>query len=313
MSDASNVPGDVFSGVEMGLGAWSWGDRLFWGFGRGYNEEDVHAAFETSLANGINLVDTAEVYAQGGSESRLGEFLKTTQHPVKVATKFLPYPWRLSRSSLLKALGRSLARLGRQRVELYQMHHPMPPVKIETWMEAMAEAYQRGWIGAVGVSNYDRSQMQDAYDALTRLGLPLASNQMEFHLLNRKIEKEGLLQQARDLGVTIMAYSPIASGVLSGKYTPEKPPEGFRSRRYNRAYLERIQPLMAEIRKIGLAHAGKTPAQVAINWTICKGTLPIPGAKNASQAEQNAGAIGWRLTDEEVARLDEFSDRVLKT
>ncbi|MCS6911395.1 MAG: aldo/keto reductase, partial [Anaerolineales bacterium] len=115
-----------------------------------------------------------------------------------------------------------------------------------------------------------------------------------------------LLALCHELDIRFIAYSPLEQGLLTGKYTPQNPPPGIRSQRY-RNLLARIQPLITALREIGEAHGGKTPAQVALNWCICKGTLPIPGAKNAKQAEQNAGALGWRLTQEEVARLDRVS------
>ncbi len=110
----------------------------------------------------------------------------------------------------------------------------------------------------------------------------------------------------------VIAYSPIEKGILSGKYTPGHLPPGLRQRIYSREYLERVQPLIALLRNLGQAHGGKTPAQVALNWAICKGALPIPGAKNAEQARQNAGALGWRLTSSEVASLDAASEQVMK-
>jgi len=162
----------------------------------------------------------------------------------------------------------------------------------------------------VGVSNYDRSWTQRAYVALAREGIRLASNQGEYSLINRKVEKNGLLKQCQEQGVRLIAYSPLGMGLLSGKYTPENPPTGIRGGRYNRRFLERLVPLLTRMKRIGSDHAGKAPAQVALNWVICKGALPIPGAKNVAQAEQNAGTLGWRLTDEEVALLDEASDKL---
>lgn len=300
----------VFEGIEMGVGAWAWGDRLMWGYGRGYDLGDLRAAFETSLASKIRFFDTAEVYGQGQSEQILGQFIKGTQDPVFVATKFMPFPWRLSRSALRKALDASLRRLGIPAVDLYQIHAPFPPVNIETWMGAMAEAHQAGLVLAIGVSNYDVDQMQVAYERLLREGIQLASNQMEFSLLNRRVEKNGLLKRCQELGVKLIAYSPLAMGVLSGKYTPENPPPGGRTLRFNRRLLEKVQPLLRLMNRIGSDHGGKTPVQVALNWAMCKGTLPIPGAKTMRQAEQNAGALGWRLTEDEVAELDSLSDRV---
>jgi len=272
----------------------------------------LRKVFQFNLDTGINFFDTAEIYGQGRSESFLGKFLRETDKPVKIATKFMPYPWRLRRQALVRSLRNSLKRLGRDQVELYQMHQPIPPVTIETWMEAMTEAYQAGLIQAVGVSNYNRDQTQRAYAALMRQGIQLASNQVEYHLLDRRIEKNGLMKLCQELGVAIIAYSPLAQGMLTGKYTPDNPPPGFRGSKYSRKFLTQIQPLIAALRKIGAEHAGKTPAQVAINWTICKGTISIPGEKNLRQAEQNAEALGWSLTEEEVAQLDAISDRVLE-
>ena len=298
--------------VELGIGTWAWGDRLFWGFGQNYQENDLRQVFDYCLQIGLNFFDTAEIYGQGRSESFLGEFIKTTSQPVKIATKFAPFPWKIGKAALLRSLRHSLDRLGLTRVDLYQMHFPIPFLRIENWMEAMAEAYQSGLVAAVGVSNYDRSQTQRAFDALTRLRVTLASNQLEYHLLDRTIEKNGLLTQSKDLGVAVIAYSPLAQGVLTGKYTPENPPQGVRSRRYNRRYLGQIQPLMMQLKKIGAAHAGKTPAQISLNWVMRKGAIPIPGAKTIEQAEMNAGALGWALDAEEVQQLDEITDRIDK-
>jgi aryl-alcohol dehydrogenase-like predicted oxidoreductase len=297
--------------TEMGLGAWSWGDRSMWNYGRGYTDADIEDAFRTSLSAGVNLVDTAEVYGSGRSEHLLGQFLKTTQTPVLVATKFMPYPWRLNRTALLNALHRSLERLGLEKVDLYQIHWPFPPYPVETWVEEIAKVAKAGLTRAVGVSNYDKNQMQRAYTVLIGADLPLASNQVEYHLLNRVVEKNGLLDRCKELGVRLIAYSPLAKGFLTAKYNPENPPPGVRG---NGAVpkLKRIQPLIELMWDIGNGHAGKSPAQVALNWIICKGALPIPGAKTAKQAAQNVGAIGWRLTPEEIKALDEASDKVAK-
>lgn len=302
----------IFEGVELGIGTWAWGDRMFWGYRQGYAEEDLRAAFDTCLAQGSTFFDTAEVYGQGMSEKLLGAFLKTTPARIQVATKFMPFPWRWTGRALARALQASLTRLGRAKVELYQIHWPLPPVRIETWMEALADAHQAGLVEAVGVSNYDRGQTQRAFDALQREGLRLASNQVEFHLLDRRIETNGLLQQCREMGVKVIAYSPLAQGMLTGKYTTDALPRGFRAQKYNRNYLQQVKPLVALLKKIGADHGGKNAAQVAINWCICKGTLPIPGVKNVAQAEQNCAAAGWRLSEGEMQALDELSARISK-
>lgn len=312
MSD--NLPDrhPILQDVNFMVGTWAWGDRFIWGYGQEYGREEITAAFEACLENGTTFFDTAEIYGQGKSEQFLGEFIREKPENIRVATKFIPYPWRLSRGNLLRALKASLHRLGLERVDLYQVHQPMPPIQPETWMDGMVEALQGGLISAAGVSNYSREWTDRSQNALIRAGFRLASNQVEYNLLNRQIEKNGLLQQCREQGITVLAYSPLAMGVLSGKYSAEKPVKGMRSGIYNQRTLARIKPLIQLLNKIGSDHAGKTAAQVALNWVMCKGAVPIAGAKTPIQVQQNAGALGWRLTDEEIDRLDRISEQVTK-
>jgi aryl-alcohol dehydrogenase-like predicted oxidoreductase len=297
--------------IEMGLGAWQFGDRVFWSFGQTHNEADIRAAFQTSINEGVRFIDTAEVYGMGASEHFLGEMLKAAEEPALIATKFFPYPWCVHKWFMKYALKNSLERLGLERVDLYQIHWPHALVPPETLMNWMAELVKQGLVRTVGVSNFDPSQAVRAYTTLARHGIPLAANQVEFHLLDRTIEKNGLLARCQELGIRVIAYSPIAKGLLTGKYSPEKLPPGPRAITAA-GILQRIQPLLKLMTRIGQDHGGKTNAQVALNWCICKGTMPIPGAKNAEQAQQNAGALGWRLTEAEVAELDRVSDEVTK-
>lgn len=301
----------LFDGIEIGIGTWSWGDRLFWGYGQGYGIDDIRMVFNAAVSAGITFFDTAEAYGSGRSESILGELIPTSSQKIVIGTKFMPFPWRLSHRSLHKALKNSLKRLNLAKVDLYQLHMAWPPLTIETWMEAMSQAFQDGLISAVGISNCDRGLMQRACDALSHTGIKLASNQVEYNLLNRKVEKNGLLKHCQETGIKLIAYSPLAQGVLTGKYNPENLPTGIRRGRFSRKYLEQIQPLIRLLKQIGLARGGKTPAQVALNWVIKKGALPIPGAKTIQQFEENFGANGWSLTEEEVSLLDQASDRII--
>lgn len=287
----------------LGTGAWQWGDRAMWGFGQDYGTADIRAAFDASLAAGIDFFDTAEIYGFGLSERYLGQFLSASTQRAVIATKFFPVPWRWRQSSVAEALGRSLARLQLDHVDLYQIHWPLPGWS-DRWVAGLADAVEVGLTRAVGVSNYDAKQTRRAHALLSQRGVPLATNQVEYSLLHRAPERNGLVETCRELGVTIIAYSPIAKGMLTGKYTPDNPPPGMRRRHYNRQYLARIQPVIQLLRTIGEAHGGKTPSQVALNWLICKGAVPIPGAKTARQVEENAGALGWRLTADQVAALD---------
>ena len=303
----------LFDGIELGTGTWSWGDRLVWGYGDGYAENDVREAFEESLAGGIRFFDTAEIYGQGRSESILGQLMAEHQEQILIATKMMPYPWRIFHSSLQKALKNSLSRLQIPKVSLYQMHFPIPPVRVETWMDRMAELFDAGMVEAIGVSNYTLPQTIAANERLKKHGIKLASNQVEYHLLDRHIEADGLVDYCSEEGIKIIAYSPLAMGLLTGKYTPQNPPRGTRSTRFSRDYLEKIQPLLKKMVRIGNDHDGKTAGQVALNWLIQKQVLPIPGAKNAAQASQNTGALGWQLKQFEMEELEELSGKVQKS
>lgn len=296
----------------IGLGTWQWGDRMMWAYGKTHTDEDIRLAFQVSLEKGINWFDTAEVYGMGRSEQLLGQLLSTLaqQNAVQplVATKFFPFPWRLTRRQFRRALQGSLRRLGLERVDLYQLHWPLPPVAAETWANALADVVEAGLVRAVGVSNYNADQMLRAHITLDRRGIALASNQVSYSLLDRNVERNGLLKLCQERSITLIAYSPLAKGMLTGKYTPENIPPGMRGRTYTVQYLRRVQPLVRLVQQLGQDH-GKTAAQVALNWLICKGAVPIPGAKNATQAEANAGALGWRLKEDEIAALDAMSDQ----
>ena len=296
--------------IEMGLGAWQWGDRLVWQYGHSYGAQEVHHAFQVSVNEGIRFVDTAEIYGNGRSERLLGQFLKETDQPILIATKFFPMPWRFTKGALPRALKGSLARIGVESVDLYQIHWPSPIMSTDRLMEGLAECVKSGMTRTVGVSNFGQSRMVAAYSSLARHSIPLASNQVHYSLLNRDVEKDGTLARCKELGIRLIAYSPIEKGLLSGKYNPDTPPPGSRAATYS-GILPKLGPLLKLMTEIGQDHGGKSNAQVALNWTICKGALPIPGAKNAEQAQQNAGALGWKLTEEEVARLDEMSEAIL--
>jgi aryl-alcohol dehydrogenase-like predicted oxidoreductase len=295
------------SQVEMGLGTWAWGKGQVWGYGKGYDDHDLKDTFQAALDAGITLFDTAEVYGEGESESFLGQFIQgRDMSRIHIATKFAPMPYRFRTSDLLKALKASLKRLGLPSVDLYQMHWPSPPRSIKAWMEPMTQAVKEGLAKEIGVSNFNRNQMLRAQDALGAKGVPLASNQMQYSLVRRKNELNGLLKECQKSGIRFIAYSPLGMGMLSGKYSPQNPPSGPR-RLFYFGQLGRIQALVSKLKELGQTHNGKTVNQVALNWLLCKGALPIPGAKNAAQVKENAGAMGWRLGPDQVAALDAAS------
>jgi aryl-alcohol dehydrogenase-like predicted oxidoreductase len=175
-------------------------------------------------------------------------------------------------------------------------------------MNLVADAVEAGKVKAAGVSNYSAAQMREAHAALAKRGIPLASNQVEYSLLKRQPETNGILDACRELGITLIAYSPLAGGMLTGKYSAQNRPGGFFRRilpQYNRKALEAIQPVIALLKSIGEKYS-RSPSQVALRWLIENPVvLPIPGAKNGKQAMDNAEALKFSLTDEEVHALDQ--------
>jgi len=292
---------------EIGVGTWAWGDKGVWGYGQGYNDSDLQQTFLAAVDAGVQFFDTAEVYGDGLSETYLGRFMKERPNiTFYIASKFMPFPWKISASHLLKSLKASLQRLDLHQLNLYQIHFPMPFRSIETWMEPLAQAVKEGLVKEVGVSNYNRSQMLRAQDALGKHGIPLVSNQVQYSLVRRKMEFNGVLDECKKSGIKLIAFSPLGMGMLSGKYYSQNPPKGPR-RIFYFNQLDRIQVLVKQLKEIGEAHGGKTCNQVALNWLLRKGVLPIPGAKSATQIEENLGALGWRLTGDEMTELDEIS------
>lgn len=289
------------------IGTWAWGDKLFWNYGSNYGATEVEEAFKASLDAGVNFFDTAEVYGNGLSEELLGQFMKKTSQPVQIATKYGPMPLRITAKSVANALTASLKRLQVEQIALYQVHWPYTfLMNQETLMNALAEEVKQGRIQAVGVSNYTAEQMTLAHKILSRQGVPLATNQVRYSLLSRQVEKKKIVDSARELGVTILAYSPLAQGLLTGKYSAQEQPVGARKfdSRFSKTGLEKIALVMSTLRKIGKKY-DRTLAQVALNWLIAQdGVIPIPGAKTPRQARENAGALGWSLSVDEVNQLE---------
>jgi aryl-alcohol dehydrogenase-like predicted oxidoreductase len=297
------------TGIEvtpLGFGAWAWGDSIFWGYGKDYGEMDLRLAFQAAIARGITFIDTAEVYGLGKSEELIGKFIKATGATTQIATKYMPLPWRFRKEDVADALTASLKRLKLPAIDLYQVHFPFPSfLNQEGLMNALADEVEQGRIKAVGVSNYNAEQLREAHRLLARRGVPLAVNQMRYSLITREIETNGVLATARELGVTILAYSPLAQGLLTGKYTMTNPPTGARSfdKRFQTTGLIKLQPVLDKLNQLGEQYS-KTPAQVALNWLICQpGVIPIPGIKSAAQVEQNAGALGWELSAADAIEL----------
>jgi aryl-alcohol dehydrogenase-like predicted oxidoreductase len=311
-TDGFDLAGTDVHLPALGVGTWAWGDTKTWGMGT-YDEatttDTIREAWNASIDAGATFFDTAEVYGDGESERIIGGLLAGDPEraaKVQMATKFMPMPHKLNVSgALLSSLRASLERLGLERVDLYQIHGPISLRGHAAIAEALAGAHQQGLVRAVGVSNYSVRETRSIDAQLRKRGLRLASNQIEFSLLRRSPETSGLLAACAELGVVPLAYSPIGQGRLTGKYSASNPPPG--NRNFSAHPMEKVDEVVAELRRIGEANGGRTPSQVALNWIIAKGAVPIPGAKNREQAEQNAGALGWMMSEEHVAALDDVA------
>ncbi|CAM6016063.1 unnamed protein product [Sphagnum balticum] len=293
---------------QIGIGAWSWGDTLLWnGSWDDKNIKETRDAFNAGMDGGLTFFDTAGWLGGDSSESLLGRAIKDRQMQGKsgkaiVATKFAPFPWRFSRSSVVAALKDSLSRLGLTNVDLYQLHWPGLWGN-EGFLDGLGDAVDQGLVKAVGVSNYNEKRLRAAYNQLANRGVPLASNQVHYSLLYRLPEENGVKRTCDELGITLIAYSPLSQGILSGKYTAANPPSGPRGRTFNAAFLAKVAPLLSKMKEIGQRY-DKSSTQVALNWLLAQGNVvPIPGAKTAAQASEFAGALGWELSRDEEREL----------
>jgi len=296
----------------LGIGCWAWGDdKGVWGwnaYDKSLTMDTVAAAFSAAVDRGVRLFDTAETYGDGLSEEIVGKLVR--EHPLRdelmVATKFQPGKWRSSglnvRQAMLQAAKESTERLGIEQLALFQIHAPLFPAPFDEQGHGLADVVEAGLAKAVGVSNFGLDELRPLHAALSSRGIPLASNQVEFSILRQLPLSSGLLDECTTLGVKVLAYSPLAMGRLTGKYSARRQPQGRRG--FSSYPMREIDPIVSKMREIGARH-GCTPAQVALAWTIAKGAIPIPGAKNEEQAAENVGVLRCPpLTAEEVQALD---------
>lgn len=303
---------------SIGLGCWqlSGGRGLAGSYWPALPVETENRIVATSLAAGVNWFDTAEMYGGGRSEAALARALVAAgkrDGDVVVATKW--WPAFRTAGSIRATIATRLARLAPFGIDLHQVHQPTALATTAAQMNAMADLVAAGKVRTVGVSNFSAARMRAAHRALAARGVALVSNQMPYSLLNRRIETNGVLAAAQERGITIIAYSPLAQGVLTGKFHQD--PDLIRSRpgprkwlpSFGRRGLEQSRPLVAALQEVAAAH-GATPSQVALAWLVqCHGetVVAIPGATRVRQAEENAGAMSVRLGDDELARLDQLS------
>jgi aryl-alcohol dehydrogenase-like predicted oxidoreductase len=248
--------------------------------------------FAAALDAGMGFFDTAEVYSAGRSELALGEAARADGRPVLLASKFAPYPYRVTGAQFASALDKTLGRLGRDSLDLYYLHFPYSPVGVGAWMRAMASAVRAGKIRAVGISNCTAAQMQKAAWVLAGYGIPLAANQVQYSLLHRKPETDGVLDACRQMDVALVAYRPIGGGAISTG-SPSGPARSA---------------LADTLRDVAAARSA-TAAQVALAWLLKRDdhVIPIPGSTSPEHVRENSAALSLELGEEEFAAIDKVS------
>lgn len=298
----------------MGFGTWAWGNQLLWGYQQSMDSE-LQQVFNLAVENGINLFDTADSYGtgklSGQSEKLLGKFIrefqgeKRIQDEIVIATKFAAYPWRLTPGQFVQACRASRDRMQIEQIGIGQLHwstaNYAPPQELALW-DGLVAMYEKGLVKAVGVSNYRPKQLVKIYKYLNARGVPLCSAQVQFSLLSMGEDQIEIKNICDSLGIRLISYSPLGLGMLTGKYTPSRLPRGPRGLLFKQI-LPGLEPLLVSLRDIA-EKRNKTIPQVAINWCISKGTIPIPGVKSVKQAKENLGALGWRLRSNELLQLD---------
>jgi aryl-alcohol dehydrogenase-like predicted oxidoreductase len=266
-----------------------------WAFGE--NDEPVYQVYVSLLNEGVNFFDTAEIYTGGKSELLLGSCYKRDGRRPIIASKYRPMSNHQTKNAFFNALDNSLKRLGMETLDLYYVHFPPSEQRIEDLMDYMAEAWASEKIRAVGVSNFSAEQMRTSDTRLERHGLKLAANQVDYSLLNREVETNGVLEACKDLGASLVAYRPIGRGQLASLQASGSSAVGS-----SESDLERV------IKSIAEDHGGSV-SQVVINWLLQKDevVIPIPGATKVNHALENVGALDWVMSISEFNELDEAS------
>jgi aryl-alcohol dehydrogenase-like predicted oxidoreductase len=288
----------------VGLGTWQFGSPE-WGYGSTYDTHEAALILRRALDLGVNLIDTAEIYGFGKSERIVGKALGDRRDEAFLASKILPV---LPLGPIVeRRLAGSLRRLGTDRLDLYQLHQPNPVVPLTQTMPAFAKLADEKKIVHAGVSNYSLGRWQAAEEAY---GRPVLSNQVRYNLLDRRPERE-LVGWAQQKGRIVIAYSPVAQGLLSGRYDAVNHPPGTMrsgSAAFSAEHLERVKPVIEVLRQVASAHS-VTPAQIALAWLIRKpNVVVIPGASSVAQVEANAAAADIELADDEDRALTTASD-----
>jgi aryl-alcohol dehydrogenase-like predicted oxidoreductase len=303
--------------TPIGLGCWQFSKQknLAGKFWPTLEDSLIDKVVSLSLEGGINWFDTAEVYGNGASERGLSRALQTAgKKPgdVLIATKWWPM-FRFA-SNISKTISERLEALAPYPIDLYQVHQPWSFSNEKGEMAAMAELLEKKLIKNIGVSNFSAQKMRNAWETLDKKGIALATNQVPYSLLNRRIESNGVMDLAKKLGITIIAYSPLAQGIVTGKFhdNPELLKNiGFRkySSLFKSQGLEKSKPVVELVKELAIKY-NVSSSQVALNWLIHyhgSSVVAIPGATKENHVKENTGAMSFRLSDEDMVKLDQVS------
>lgn len=310
----------------LGLGCWQFsrGSGIVGRYWSNLKDEDILDIVRVSLEGGMNWVDTAEIYGGGKSEEALAHALDQLQQERSlhaqplIATKW--WPMLRTAKSITSTIDERLTCLGGRSIDLYQIHQPFSLSSIASEMKAMAGLVKDGKIRYAGVSNYSAQQMVEAHRILQQYGLTLVSNQVKYNLLHRKIDENGTMEAAKELGISIIAYSPLQQGILTGRFhrDPSQIRIVSRMRRMQSGLdeksLARSKPLI-DLLSVLAKKYGVTPGQIALNWLMHihgNTVVAIPGASKVRHAEENIGAMSFKLVRDELEQLNEASWAALK-
>lgn len=284
----------------IGLGTWQAGGKKW---GKDVSDAECVRAITEGAKVGLTLVDTAEIYGNGHSEKVVAQALrKTGREGLQVATKVAG--WNLRPDDIVRSCEGSLRRLKVDAIDLYQIHWPDPYLPLSDSMKALEQLHADGKIRAIGVSNFSVRDLEEARAVLSHTDI--VSNQVYYNLLGREIEAE-LLPYCQREGISVIAYSPLAKGLLSGKYSPRKRPKDEVRKDEPLFTPKNLQAVSGLLETLGgiVQRRGRTMGQVALNWLLCHpGVVPIPGVKHAQQSIEHAGAVGWQLTGPELRAID---------
>lgn len=290
-------------------GAWSWGDKATWH----WSDDELPAleqAWQLCVQKGMTFVDNAQAYGSGTAESIHGSLInRLPRNRTFIQTKWDVVPDHATNllsptHAPAKMLKDSLKRLGVDYIDCYLVHGHIHASSISQVAKGLAECVDSGLTKTVGVANYSTEDMLKMQAELAKYDVPLATNQCEFSIARRKPETDGLLQACRDNNIIFQSYSSLAQGRLTGKYTSENPPP--KEYRFSSYPMEEYEPVLNVLESIASAHKVSMSA-VALNYNISKGALPVVGLRKLEQAEQNMQALGWRLSEEEIRKIDSVS------